>query len=55
MTVCPYSHPNNFGHNLVRWGVARSGFLRRAAYRMDNLFYGCKPAARAAPEWTKVP
>ena len=54
MTVCPYSHPNNFSHNLVRWGIAHSGFLRRGAYLMDNLFYGRKPISRIAPEWTRV-
>jgi ferredoxin len=55
MTVCPYSHPNTISHNLVRWGIAHSGFLRRAAHRMDNLFYGRKPASRTAPEWTRLP
>jgi ferredoxin len=54
MTACPYSHPDNFSHNLVRWGIAHSGFLRRAAYRLDNMFYGRKPTSRTAPEWTKV-
>lgn len=38
MTVCPYSHPDSTLHNLVRWGIRNSGFFRRAAYRMDNLF-----------------
>ncbi len=52
MTVCPFAHPNNFAHNLVRWGIARSGFFRRFALWMDDLFYGRKPDHRPAPAWT---
>jgi ferredoxin len=54
MNVCPYSHPNTFYHNLVRWGTSRSGFFRRAALWMDDVFYGKKPAKRETPEWTRV-
>jgi reductive dehalogenase len=51
MTVCPYSHPNNAVHNLVRWAVRRSGAARRAVLWMDDVFYGRKPAPRPAPGW----
>ena len=51
MTVCPYSHPDNFYHNMVRWGIRRSGLFRRAALWLDDRFYGAKPAARPKPEW----
>jgi reductive dehalogenase len=54
MAVCPYSHPDNMAHNLVRWGTAHSGAFRRLALWMDDLFYGVKPAGRAAPGWTQV-
>ena len=54
MNVCPYSHPNTFYHNLVRWGNSRSGFFRRAALWMDDVFYGKKPAKRETPEWTRM-
>ncbi len=54
MTVCPYSHPDNISHNMVRWGIRNSRFFRRAAYHMDNLFYGRKPSPRGSPEWTRV-
>ena len=40
MTVCPYSHPDNAAHDLVRWATRRSGAARRAALWMDDLFYG---------------
>jgi reductive dehalogenase len=51
MAVCPYSHPDNPAHNLVRWAVRRSGLARRAVLRMDDVFYGPKPAPRPAPGW----
>lgn len=54
MAVCPYAHPDNLAHNLIRWGIARSGAFRRFALWMDDLFYGKQPAARTAPEWTRV-
>ncbi len=28
MAVCPYAHPDNPAHNLIRWGNRRSGFFR---------------------------
>jgi len=40
MSVCPYSHPDNWGHNLVCWAVRRSGAARRVALKLDDLFYG---------------
>ena len=51
MTVCPYSHPSNPPHNLVRWAIRHSGAARRAALWMDDLFYGHRPAPRPAPGW----
>jgi ferredoxin len=52
MTVCPYSHPATGLHRGVRWAVARSTLARRAAYRLDDLFYGRRPAAKEPPRWT---
>ena len=46
MSVCPYSHPGSFYHNLVRWGIRRSGHFRRAALWMDNFLYGKHPEMR---------
>ena len=43
MTVCPYSHPDNPAHNLVRWAIRRSAVARRVLLRMDDLFYGRRP------------
>ena len=55
MAVCPFSHPDTFSHQLVRWGIARSGAFRRAALRLDDLFYGRKPAAGPPPGWVDFP
>jgi reductive dehalogenase len=46
MSVCPYSHPNNAAHNVVRWAIARSGAARRAMLKMDDVFYGRNPKPR---------
>ena len=55
MAVCPYSHPDTFSHNLIRWGNSKSGAFRRSAVWMDDFFYGVEPPPREAPEWTEVP
>jgi reductive dehalogenase len=55
MAVCPYSHPDNFGHNLIRYGISKSGFLRRMALILDDVFYGKKPQRGAGPNWTDLP
>lgn len=46
LAVCPYSHPDNLLHNLVRWGIRRSGTFRQAALFLDDFFYGKKPLSR---------
>jgi len=55
MRVCPFSHPESLSHNLIRWGINRSGFFRRAALWMDDLFYGAKPDRTIGPAWANVP
>jgi len=51
MAVCPYSHPANWAHNLMRAAVARSGAARRAAVWLDNWLYGREPLPRRGPVW----
>jgi reductive dehalogenase len=41
--VCPYSHPSNFMHNLIRKGIKNSSLFASFALKMDDLFYGRKP------------
>lgn len=49
MTVCPYAHPDTLPHRLVRAAVRRSGAARRAALRLDDLFYGRRPRSFPGP------
>jgi len=51
MAVCPYSHPDNWMHSLVRRGVQGSGRFRRLAVWGDDVFYGRRPPPRPLPEW----
>lgn len=51
MAVCPYSHPNNFMHNFIRWGIHNSYIFRRFALHMDDLFYARKPKSGKLPFW----
>ena len=51
MAVCPYSHPDNLLHNLVRRGVRNSSLFRRAAIWGDDFLYGKRPAPTGLPEW----
>jgi ferredoxin len=51
MSVCPYSHPDTGVHNVVRWGIGRSGAARRAALWFDDLFYGRRPSTHPPPDW----
>jgi ferredoxin len=51
MGVCPYSHPDNLLHNLVRAGIRRSPLFRFAALKLDDFFYGREPETLDAPEW----
>jgi reductive dehalogenase len=52
VAVCPYAHADDPFHNAVRWGVRRSALFRRAAVRLDDVFYGRRPASRPGPPWT---
>ncbi len=55
ISVCPYAHPDNGLHNLVRFGMHNSGIFRKAALKMDDLFYGRKPAPKPVPESLQIP
>lgn len=54
VSACPYSHPDNTLHRLVRFGVRRNALFRRLAIKGDDLFYGRRrPPARLAV-WMKI-
>jgi ferredoxin len=52
--ACPYSHPDNWLHNMVRAGTRQSALFRRLALRLDDLFYGRTPPPAAVPDWLIV-
>ncbi|UCC85056.1 MAG: 4Fe-4S dicluster domain-containing protein [Gemmatimonadota bacterium] len=54
VSVCPYSHPNNLLHNLVRLGVRNSSLFRRLAIKADDLFYGKRPPSAELPDWMRM-
>ncbi len=51
VSVCPYSHPDNKFHNLIRFGLKNSFFFRRTALLMDDLIYGRRPASKPPEGW----
>jgi ferredoxin len=54
LAVCPYSHPDNWLHNTVRFLIRYSGLFRRAAPLLDDLVYGKRPKALQAASWQRV-
>jgi ferredoxin len=54
VAVCPYSHPDNLLHNLIRRGVRNSPLFRRAAIWLDDFFYGRKPPPAELTDWMDV-
>jgi reductive dehalogenase len=51
MRACPYSHPDNFFHNLIRKGIDSSPLFRKLASVMDDFFYGKNPVSKEMPDW----
>jgi reductive dehalogenase len=54
ITVCPYSHPDNLFHRFIRWGIKNNLLFRHMAIKLDDLFYGRKPAIKAMPDWSDI-
>jgi reductive dehalogenase len=46
MSVCPYSHHNNILHRFIRMGIRNNILFRHMAVKMDDVFYGQKPAVK---------
>ncbi len=51
IAVCPYSHPDNLLHRIIRVLIKTSPLFRRFAIIMDNWLYGIKPPERDLPIW----
>jgi reductive dehalogenase len=54
MAACPYSHPDNSMHNVVRWMIRRSGPARRLALAADDYLYGRRPPPAEVKGWLDV-
>jgi ferredoxin len=54
MAVCPYSHPDNLLHNLVRLGVRNSSLFRRLAIWADDIIYGQRPPPAPVQDWLQA-
>lgn len=54
MSVCPYSHPDNWFHRFFRWGIKNNLVFRHLAVKLDSVFYGRKPTTRPLPGWTNT-
>jgi ferredoxin len=52
VTVCPYSHPNNFIHNIIRLGIKRNSANRWLALKLDDYFYRRKPEIKPVNNWS---
>ena len=48
---CPYSHPDNLLHRVIRIAVRRNFIFRQFAVKLDDLFYGKKPKSKSYPGW----
>ncbi len=53
VSVCPYSHPDNLMHNVIRAGIKNSSIFRVSALKLDDFIYGKKPAVAESPCWMK--
>ena len=54
ITVCPFSHPDDAFHRFIRWGIKNNLLFRYLAIKLDDLFYGRKPAIRPLPDWINI-
>ncbi|NPA37039.1 MAG: 4Fe-4S dicluster domain-containing protein [Chlorobi bacterium] len=54
ISVCPYSHPDNFLHNTIRFLIRNFPNFRKPAVMLDDFFYGRKPKPHKVPEWMDI-
>jgi len=53
INVCPFSHPDNFFHNLVRSAIRRNPLNRWIALKLESFFYGMKSKPVKLSGWMK--
>ena len=54
ISACPYSHPDDPFHRFIRWGIKNNLLFRRLAIKLDDIFYGSKPAVKNMPSWLDI-
>jgi len=54
ISVCPYAHPDNAMHRMIRFFIRKSSRMRRAALWFDDLIYGRKPSQRPLAPWMNI-
>jgi len=54
VSVCPYSHPNNFLHNIIRVGINNSAVFSKVALSLDDVIYGRKPLSKLPVSWMNM-
>ncbi len=54
VAVCPYSHPDNLIHNIIRFGIKHFPNFRLPALLMDDFFYGRKPKSKKMFDWMEI-
>ncbi|MEN8230327.1 MAG: 4Fe-4S dicluster domain-containing protein [Bacteroidota bacterium] len=54
ISVCPYSHPDNWFHRIIRRAIKNNLVFRHLAVKLDDIFYGRKPPIRPLPNWTDI-
>ncbi len=55
MGICPFSRPDSFLHNLVRWFVRHSPVAKMVFPPLDNWIYGTKWRTKRVPDWAAFP
>jgi reductive dehalogenase len=54
ISVCPFSHPDNLMHNVVRAGIKSSSLFRSLALKLDDTIYGRKPPSAKLPNYLNI-
>jgi reductive dehalogenase len=54
VAVCPYSHPDNPMHNIVRLALRNSAVARRVALAADDYIYGRRPLPAEVRGWSDM-
>ncbi len=54
ISVCPFSHRDNWFHRLIRSAIKNNLVFRYLTIKLDDVFYGRKPPVRPLPKWADL-